>query len=59
MLRMFVLMFLKLMLKLGHFGSKISQQAKSKAHFVNTLAETFFEAILMNLAQNVCLDDDF
>ena len=32
-------------------------QVKSKENLVNTLEVTFFLDIIMNLAQNVCLDD--
>ena len=55
---MFVLMISRSSLKLGHFGSKTGHCAKSKENLVNTLATQghIFEAIIMNLAQNVCLD---
>ena len=52
---MFVLMISRSGLKLGHLGSKtrspgqISRFEHSTGHI--------FEAIIMNLAQNVCLDD--
>ena len=36
---------------------KLGHQAKPAENLVNTLAVTFFEAIIMNLAQNVCLDE--
>ena len=42
--------------KLGHLRSKLGHQAKSAENFVNTSGH-IFEAIIMNLAQNVCLDD--
>ena len=48
MLRLVVMMISSSSLKLGH-------QAKSKENFVNYL-EITFEVIIMNLAQNVCLD---
>ena len=38
-------------------GQKLGHQAKSKEDLVNTLEVTFFEAIIMNLTQNVCLHD--
>ena len=44
-------------LKLGHLVSKTRYQAKSRKNLVNTLGVTFFQVIIMNLAQNVCLDD--
>ena len=44
-------------LKLGHLGQTLGHLAKSAENLVNTLVVTFFEAIIMNLAQNVCLDD--
>ena len=36
---------------------KLGHQAKSKENLVNTLEITFSEVIIMNLAQDVCLDD--
>ena len=41
--------------KLGHLGQKLGHQVK-KENIVNTLGH-IFQAIIMNLAQNVCLDD--
>ena len=38
-------------------GQKLGHRAISAEHIVNTLVVTFFEAIIMNLAQNVCLND--
>ena len=37
------------------WGQKLGHLAKSAENLVNTLAVTFF--IIMNLAQNVCLDE--
>ena len=51
---MFVLMSSRACLKLGQ---KLGHRAKSAENFVNTLAVAFFLAIIMNLAQNACLDD--
>ena len=39
------------------WGQKLGHQAKSKENLVNTLVVTFFEAIIVNIAQYVCLDD--
>ena len=52
---MFVLVSSRSSLKMGHLGKKLGHQAKSAENLVNTLAVTF-EAVIMNLAQNVCLD---
>ena len=55
---LFVLMISRSSLKLGHLGSEYSHQAKSKENLVNTCVfEAIFEAIIMNLAQNACLDE--
>ena len=40
---MFVLMISRSSSKLGHQGSKIGHQAKSKENLVNTLEVTFFK----------------
>ena len=43
---------------MGQWGQKLGHQAKSKEKLVNTLEVTFFfEVIMMNVAQNVCLHD--
>ena len=54
---MFVLMISRSDLKLGYMGSKIGHQAKSKENLVKHSSGHIFEAIIMNLAQNVCLDE--
>ena len=44
--------------KLDHLGLKTRSPGQiSKKNLGNTLAVTFFEAVIMNLAQYVCLDD--
>ena len=53
---MFILTF-RSSLKLGHKCQKLGLQAKSKENLVDDLEVTFFEVIIMNLAQNDCLDD--
>ena len=57
LLKMLVLMISRSSLKLGHLESKLGHLAKLKEDPVNTLEVNIFEAIIMNLAQNVCLDD--
>ena len=42
---MFVLMISRSSFKLGHRGSKIGHQAKSKENLVNTLEVTFFKKL--------------
>ena len=44
---------------MGQWGQKLGHQAKSKEKLVNTPEVTFFffEVIMMNVAQNVCLHD--
>ena len=54
---MFVLMISRSGSKLGQWCPKLGHLAKPAENIVNTLAVTFFEAIIMNLAQNVCLDE--
>ena len=39
------------------WGQKLCHRAKSKEDLVNTQGGHIFEAVIMNLAQNVCLDD--
>ena len=39
------------------WGQKLGHLAKSAENLVNTLAVTFFEAVILNLAQNDCLDE--
>ena len=48
---MFVLMISKSSSKLGHMA------ISAEKNLVITLAVTFFQGIIMNLGQNVCLDD--
>ena len=50
---MFVLMSSRSGLKVGHLGGPL---AKSAENLVNTRGH-IFKAIIMNLAENVCLDD--
>ena len=54
---MLFLMSSRSSLKLGHLGSKTRSRAKSAEYLDNTQVGHIFEAIIMNLAQNVCLDD--
>ena len=54
---MFVLMISRSSSKLGYLESETRSPAKSKENLVDTLVVTFFEVIIMNLAQNICLDD--
>ena len=49
---MFVSMVSRSDLELGHLESNLGHQVKSKENLIKTL-----EVIIMNLAQNVCLDD--
>ena len=53
---MFVLMISRSSLKLGHMGSKTRSpgQIRGKSFHSSGL---IFEAVIMNLAQNVCRDD--
>ena len=53
---MFVLMISRSSLKLGHLRSKTRSPGQISENLVNTSGH-IFEAIIMNLAQNVCLDD--
>ena len=53
---MFVLMTSGSSWKLGHVGQKLGYLAKSAENLVNSSGH-IFEAIIMNLAQNLCLDD--
>ena len=43
--------------KLGHLGLKTRSPGQIKENIVSTLEVPFFQTIVMNLAQNVCLDD--
>ena len=52
---MFVLMISRSGLKLCYLGSE-TRSPGSKENIVNTSGHSF-EAIIMNLAQNVCLDE--
>ena len=47
----------RLSLKLGHLESKTSSLGQSKKDIVNTIEVTVFEAIIINFAQNICLDN--
>ena len=53
---MFVLMISRSSSKLVTWGQKPGHRAKSAENLVNTSGH-IFQAIIMNLAQNVCLDD--
>ena len=54
---MIVLMISRSTSKLRRLGNKkLGHRAKSKEHFVYTLEVIRFEAIIMDLAQNVFLD---
>ena len=54
---MFVLMISRSSLKLGHLISETSSPGQIKGNLIDALEVTFFEVIIMNPAQNVCLDD--
>ena len=52
---MFVLMISRSSLKLGHLIPKTSSPGQIKGNLVDSRGHMF--EIIMNLAQNVCLDD--
>ena len=52
---MFVLMSSRSSLKLGHFG--IKSRSPGRQQKILFSSGHIFEAIIMNFAQNVCLDD--
>ena len=54
---MFVLMISRSSLKLGHLISKTSSPGQIKGKPCSCSRGHIFEVIIMNLAQNVCLDD--
>ena len=56
LLKMFVLMISRSSSKLGHLGSKTRSPGKSAEDLDNSSGH-IFEAITMNFAQDVCLDD--
>ena len=53
---MFVLMSSRSSLKLGHLGSKTRSPGQISGKSYHSSGH-IFEAIIINLAQNVCLDD--
>ena len=54
---MFVLMISRSSLKLGHFESKTRSPGQISRKPCLHSSGHIFQAIIMNLAQNVCLDD--
>ena len=56
LLKMFVIMRLRSILTLSRFGIKLDHKDKSKKNLDNTLRDHFFEIIIINLTQNVCLN---
>ena len=54
---MFVLMISKSNLKLGHLGLKTRSPGQIKGKPSKRSSGHIFGAIVMNLAQNVCLDE--
>ena len=54
---MFVLMIFRLSSKLGHLESKPRSPGQISRKPCKHSSGHIFEAIIMNLAQNVCLDD--
>ena len=56
LLKMFVLMISRSSSKLGHLGSKTRSPCQISRKSYHSSGH-IFEAIIMNLAQNFCLDD--